>query len=290
MGNSLIAQIPSVDALIHVVRAFEDEEVQHCDGEVDPLRDLEVVQNQLIEKDKSMVARHVEDVNKILKRTPLDKDAKEDKAVLEKVVEVLKENKNVKNAEWTNREVEILNKFLYLTSKPVIYLINLSENDYAKKKNKWLAKIMAWISTHGGGKVVPYSVSFESKLNGLDEEEKLKITKEVGAESNLGKITAAVYSSLDLIHYFSSGPEEVKCWTIRKDTKAPQSASAIHPNYEKRFISADIMKYDDLVKLGSEVEVKKAGLIKNEGKSYDIVDGDIIDFKLAAITADTKKK
>jgi len=210
--------------------------------------------------------------------------------VLEKVLEILKKNINVRDVEWNSKEIDILNKYLFLTSKPVVYLINISDSDYAKKKNKWLAKINAWINSNGKGKIVPFSVSYETKLQNASPEEREELVKESGVDSNLLKITAAGYSVLNLIHYFTVGEEEVKSWNIRRETKAPEAAGAIHPNYEKRFISADVMKADDLLKLGSEEEVKNAGLLSNKGKLYEVNDGDVIDFKFSAAAADPKKK
>jgi len=235
-----------------------------------------------------MAEKYIADADKILKRTPLDKDAKEDKAVLEKVVEILTNNQTVRSYKWANKEIDSLNKYLFLSSKPVVYIINISEQDFAKKKNKWLAKISAWVKANGDGKLVPFSGSYELKIQYASPEEREKIIQEVGAESGLGKIVSAGYSVLDLIHYFTVGEEEIKSWNIRKETKAPEAAGAIHPNYEKRFISGDVVKAEDLLRLGSEEEVKKAGLLNNEGKNYEVQDGDVIDFKFSA--ADTKKK
>jgi len=196
----------------------------------------------------------------------------------------------VRDSEWGYKEIDILNEHLFFTAKPVVYLVNLSEQDYIKKKNKWLGKIQAWINTHGGGKIIPYSVAYELKLFNVSPEEKEKIIKETGAESALPKIICSGYQALDLIHYFTCGEDEVKCWTIRKGLKAPQAAGVIHTDFERGFISADTMKWDDLNELGSEQEVKKEGKVRTEGKNYEVQDGDIIYFKFNVSDPGKKKK
>jgi obg-like ATPase 1 len=279
MGNSFLSHVQSVDGIFHVVRAFDDEEVQHYEGEVDPVRDLDIIQFELMEKDKTMLLKSLDELTKVIARTN-GKDQKEEKAVLDKVQQLYEENKNVRDSNWNYKEIEILNKYLFFTAKPVVYLVNIAEQEYIKKKNKWLGKIQNWINTHGGGKIIPYSVSYEQKLSACTtEDERKKIITETGADSALGKIITAGYHSLDLIHYFTGGDDEVKCWTIRKSLKAPGAAGVIHTDFERGFISADVTKYDDLVRLGSENEVKKAGLVRTEGKNYEVQDGDIIYFK-----------
>lgn len=288
MGNSFLSHIQSVDGIFHVVRAFDDEEVQHYEGEVDPIRDLDIIQHELMEKDRALFEKTLEDLEKVISRTN-NKDSKEEKEVLDKVVELYKKGLNVRDGEWNYKEIDILNKFLFFSSKPVVYLVNISEPDYIKKKNKWLGKIQAWINSHGGGKIIPYSVAYELKYSQLQtQEEKDKYVKESGAESSLGKIINAGYYALDLIHFFTSGEDEVKCWTIRKGLKAPGAAGVIHTDFERGFISAETMKYDDLLALGTESEVKKEGKVRTEGKNYEVNDGDIIYFKFNV--SDPKKK
>ena len=290
MGNSFLSHISSVDGIFHVVRAFDDEEVLHYEGEVDPIRDLEIIHFELMEKDRTALEKNLgELVNQIKK--PNHKDALFEKEVLDKVAELYKEGKNVRDADWSYKEIDVLNKHLFFTAKPVVYLINISEADYLKRKNKWLGKIKGWIDTHGGGKIIPYSVAYELKLSNATPEEKNKIIGgQVGAESALSKIITSGYHSLDLIHFFTSGEDEVKCWTIRKDCKGPQAAGVIHTDFERGYISADVTKYDDLIRLGTEQEVKKAGLIRNEGKNYEVSDGDIIYFKFNVSDSTKKKK
>lgn len=291
MGNAFLSHIQAVDGIYHLVRVFEDEEVQHFDGDVDPIRDLETIKLELIKKDLAFCEKNLEDATGRVKRSPLDKQSVLDKETLEKVQALLKENKNIRdNPHWNYKEVDILNNFLFFTAKPGVYLCNLSEEDYINKKNKYLKKIVNWVESNGGGKIIAYSAAFEKKLDEASPEEKKKILEESKAESALGKIISNGYYALDLIHFFTAGEDEVKCWTIRKGTLAPQAAGVIHTDFERGFISADVMKYDDFVALGGESEVKKEGKVRSEGKHYVVHDGDIIHFKFNVSDPKKSKK
>lgn len=288
MGNAFLSHIQSVDGIFHVIRAFDDEEVLHYEGDIDPIRDLDIIHGELIEKDKAFFSKNLEELEKKLKRKPDEKEVKFEKDVLDKVIALYEKGINVRDAEWHFKEIDVLNEYQFFTSKPVVYLVNISEKDYITKKNKYLGKISAWVNSHGGGKIIPYSVAYESKLEKASPEEREKIIKESAAESALGKIITSGYHSLDLIHYFTGGEDEVKCWTIRKGTKAPGAAGVIHTDFERGFISAEVMKYDDFEAFGGEAGVKKEGKVRTEGKNYEVVDGDIIYFKFNV--SDPKKK
>lgn len=287
MGNAFLSHIQSVDAIFHCIRAFDDDDVFHYEGDVDPIRDLEIIHTELIEKDKTVLTKNIEELAKTIGRTN-NKEAKEEKAVLDKVLQLYEDSKNVRDAEWNYKEIDVLNKYLFFSAKNIVYLVNISENDYINKKNKWLGKIAKWVNEHGGGKIIPFSVSFEQKLSEMSEDEQKEFCKTKGAESALPKIIHAGYQALDLIHYFTAGEDEVKCWTIRKGLKAPQAAGVIHTDFERGFISAEVMKYDDLLACGTEQEVKKEGKVRTEGKNYEVNDGDIIYFKFNV--SDPKKK
>ncbi len=170
----------------------------------------------------------------------------------------------------------------------MVYLINVTEKDYISKKNKWLAKIVKWVGAHGGGKIIPYSVTFEQEYQ--EAKDKEAFVKDKGISSALSKIINAGYSQLDLRHYFTAGEDEVKCWTFRKGIKAPQAAGIIHSDFERGFISADVFKYDDLIALENEQNVKKEGKIESKGKNYEVLDGDIIFFKFNVSDPNKKKK
>lgn len=288
MGNAFLSHIQSVDGIFHVVRAFDDEEVLHYEGDIDPIRDLDIIQYELIEKDKAFYSKNLEELEKKLKKKADDKEVLFEKSVLDKVTQYYEKGVNVRDGEWNYKEIDILNVYQFFSAKPVVYLVNISEKDYINKKNKWLGKISTWVNAHGGGKIIPYSVAYELKLERASPEEKEKIIKETNTESALGKIITAGYHSLDLIHYFTAGEDEVKCWTIRKGDKAPAAAGVIHTDFERGFISAEVFKFDDFEALGSENEVKKEGKVRTEGKNYEVIDGDIIYFKFNV--SDPKKK
>ena len=193
-------------------------------------------------------------------------------------------NQDVRNGEWGPRDIEYLNKHLFLTSKPVIYLVNIGMEEYVKKQNKWLPKIQAWLKENGGGAMIPYSADFESQVIATcsdpdDPAEKAKVAEELGAPSMIDRLIKAGYKNLQLVHYFTAGEDEVKCWTIRIGTKAPGAAGVIHTDFEKGFICADCMKFDDLDRLGSTQAVKDDGLYRQQGKEYVVLDGDILHFK-----------
>ncbi len=174
--------------------------------------------------------------------------------VLMKVEALFKEMKCVKDGEWSAKDIEFLNQHNFITAKPVVYIINISEEDYIKKKNRFLPKINKWIQEHGGGPMVPFSAEFEQKVTGAgtDPEVRKKAAEELGSPSCIPKIIKVGYTTLKLIHYFTAGEDEVKCWTIREGTKAPQAAGVIHTDFERGFICAEIMKFADLDQLGSE--------------------------------------
>lgn len=292
MGNAFLSHIQSVDGIYHVVRAFDDDDVQHFEGDVDPIRDLETIKYELMQKDLAQCVKHLDEATKAFNRNVHNKEAELEKNTLSKVKELFDNNQNVRDyTDWNWKEVDILNRHLFFTAKPGVYLVNLSEKDYISKKNKYLAKIVKWINENGGGKIIPYSAAFEQRLfEAESQEEKEKILKESGAESALGKIVTNGYHALDLIHFFTSGEDEVKCWTIRSGTKAPSAAGVIHSDIERGFISAEVTKYDVFEELGSESEVKKEGKMRIEGKNYEVQDGDIIYFRFNVSDPSNKKK
>jgi len=285
LGNAFLSHVRSVDGIFQVVRAFDDDEVTHVEGDVDPIRDMEIIQTELRLKDIEWVQKQLESnkrSGRSLGNSSLaDKARKEEIATTEKVLKVLsEENKDVRKTEWTNKEIDVVNSLQLLTAKPVTYLVNLSEKDYIRKKNKWLPKIKTWIdSNNPGDPLIPFSVSLEERLVKVSDEDREAELKNIGTQSALGKITQAGYSSLDLIRYFTCGPDEVRAWTIRKGTKAPQAAGVIHSDFENKFVCGEIMSYEDLKEHGSETTVKAAGKLRQQGKPYEMVDGDIAYWK-----------
>ncbi|KAJ3095255.1 hypothetical protein HK100_005881, partial [Physocladia obscura] len=302
LGNAFLSHIRAVDGIFHLCRAFDDADVIHVEGAVDPVRDLEIIHNELRLKDCELLTKHYESKGKEVSRLGVngDKAKKEEFECIKKIYQwVVEQKKDAREGDWTSKEIEVINSFQLITAKPVVYLCNLSERDYARKKNKWLVKIKAWIDeNHPGDVLIPYSGTFENALSQLETDEE---KKEYGAKiaaaneiaspiiSVLPKIITTGYSALRLCYFFTCGPQEVRCWTIRQGTKAPQAAGVIHTDFEKGFIMAEIMKYDDLIELGSEAAVKSAGKYMMKGRETVIGDGDIIHFKSGQITAAKKK-
>eukprot|EP00249_Psilotum_nudum_P003678 c17134_g1_i1 orf=241-1419(+) len=277
LGNNFLSHIRAVDGIFHVLRAFDDPEVIHVEDSVDPIRDLEVISEELRLKDEEFMENKVDDLEKTLKRCN-DKHLKLELECCKKVQALLKE-KDVRSGDWKTADIEFLNTFQLLTSKPVIYLVNMTEKDYQRKKNKWLPKIHSWVQEHGGEAIIPFSGLLEQKLADMPEDEAAVYCKENQVQSVLPKIIKTGFAAINLIYFFTAGSDEVKCWQIRKQTKAPQAAGTIHTDFEKGFICAEVMKFEDLKELGSEAAVKAAGKYRQEGKTYIVQDGDIIFFK-----------
>ncbi|CAI5501285.1 unnamed protein product [Closterium sp. Naga37s-1] len=256
LGNAFLSHIRAVDGIFHVCRAFDDADVIHVEDTVDPIRDLEIIHNELRLKDIEFMERAKEDYEKQLKRSN-DKQLKIDHELCLRVLAHLNEGKDVRLGEWKAADIEVLNTFQLLSAKPVVYLVNLTEKDYQRKKNKWLAKIHGWVQEHGQDPIIPFSGVLESKLADMPADEVATYCKENDIQSGLPKIIKTGFAAINLIYFFTAGPDEVRCWQIRKQTKAPQAAGAIHTDFEKGFICAEVMKFEDLKELGSESAVKQ---------------------------------
>ena len=299
LGNDFLSHIKAVDGIFHLCRAFDDDEIVHVEGEIDPVRDLEIIHEELRLKDAEFITKQVNAGKKDIARigkggNSQDKSKKEEFEILVKLQEwICEQKRDVRDGEWSSKEIDTINPLQLLTAKPVVYLCNLSERDYSRKKNKWLPKIQAWIASHHPGDIlIPYSGSFENSLSmKTSQAEKEQYIAELTEAhkppapiaSTLPKIIVTGYNALQLIYFFTCGPGEVRAWTIRKNTKAPQAAGVIHTDFEKAFVTAEIMKYDDLKELGSEVNLKAAGKYTQKGKDYVVADGDIIYFKCGTI-------
>ena len=205
---------------------------------------------------------------------------------------MLNAKKPIREGVWSGKDIETLNKHLFMSSKPVVYLVNIGRDEYIKKKNKWLPKIAEYVKEHGAGPVLPYSVEFEAEVlataGSPEKAERDKAAAELGAPSMIHKIVNCGYRTLQLIHYFTCGEDEVKCWTIRQGTLAPKAAGVIHTDFENGFICADVQAFADLKECGSEQAVKAEGLLKQQGKTYEVKDGDCMFFKFNVTTKATK--
>lgn len=288
LGNAFLSHIKACDAIFHMSRAFEDDDVTHVEGDVNPVRDMQIIMDELRFKDMEYVKPVAEKLAKMVERG--EKKHAHEYATLVKVIKLLEEDKkHIRFADWDGKEIEVLNQHLFLTSKPVVYLVNLSEKDFLRKKNKWLLKIKEWIDENDpGASLIPFSGTFELGLMDLDPEDKKKKLEELKTTSGLEKIILTGYKALNLQYYFTGGPDEVKAWTIQKGTKAPQAAGKIHTDFEKGFVMAEVMKFDDFKEEGSEAACKAAGKYHQRGRNYVVEDGDIIFFKFN--TGGLKKK
>lgn len=281
LGNAFLSNINECDGIFHMVRCFDEAEVIHVEGDVDPIRDLEVIFSELVLKDLQIVQQLIDKITPIVNRG-IDKTKKADLEMLIKVKEVLEGGKQIRCAQWNNKEVEFLNTLQLLTSKPAVFLCNLSETDYCRQKNKYLAKVKAWVDEKTGEPLIPFSAEFEAKLVAMTPAAADEYCAEKKVKSQVPRIITEGYHSINLIHYFTAGSDEVKCWTIQLGTKAPQAAGRIHGDMEKGFICAEVIHWADFDALESEAVCRDEGKQHQEGRNYEVLDGDIIFFKFNA--------
>ena len=278
LGNKFLSHIREVDAIVEVVRCFDDKEIIHVDGTVDPIRDIEIINLELIFSDLEIIDNRI---NKIAKKAQTSKN-KEDLAeynLLRKVKESLEKNIPVRKLELTKDELKILSGFKLITAKPIIYVANVSENDLMNGENEYV-KIVKDLAKKENTEVVTICAKIESELAELELEEKEAFLKELGIEeSGLSSLIKSTYSLLGLATYFTVGSDEVKAWTFKKGMKAPECAGIIHTDFEKGFIRAEVMSYNDLIECGNETKVKEKGKMRLEGKEYIMQDGDICHFR-----------
>ncbi|CRG85169.1 hypothetical protein PISL3812_02290 [Talaromyces islandicus] len=287
LGNSFLSHIRAVDAIFQVVRCFDDAEIIHVEGDVDPVRDLNIISEELRLKDIEFVEKAYEALNKQTRRGGQSlemKKLKEEEATVGKVLQWLKDGKDVRKGDWTPKEVEAINPLFLLTAKPVVYLVNLSEKDYIRQKNKHLPKIAEWVKTHAAGDtIIPLSICFEERLTQFESDAEVEEEcKKLGTKSALPKVIVTMRNALNLGSFFTCGSDEVRQWTIRKGTKAPQAAGVIHTDFEKTFIQAVVFNYNTLKEYGDEASVKAAGKVMTKGKEYVVEDGDVLLIKAGA--------
>lgn len=283
LGNAFLSHIRATDAIFEVVRVFDDVEVTHVENTIDPVRDLQIINEELLIKDLETLTNRAEELERVLKYKK-DKAATQELEVLHKAMEAVKAGRPIRFVEWKANEVEAINNLYLLSAKPVVYLVNMSAHDFERKRNKWLPKIFAWVQEQAkpwSEPIIPFCASLEAELATARHEEAQKAGTaaediHLQACGTLAKIVRTGYAALDLIYFFTAGHDEVRCWTIKRGTKAPQAAGTIHTDFERGFVSADVMTYDDLIKHGSEQAVKEAGLYRQHGKNYEVQDGDIL--------------
>ena len=278
LGNKFLSHIREVDAIVHVVRCFEDTNIVHVDGSIDPLRDIETINLELIFSDIEMIDRRIDRTKKAMKG---DKSLQFEVDLLEKVNAVLNEGKSAKSIDFSEKEWEIMKTIPLLSLKPVIYAANMSEDDFkgGYTNNPHFKKVQA-LAESEHTIVLPVCARLEEEIQGLEPDERMMFLEELGIkESGLDALVRACYSLLGLISFLTTGPDETRAWTIKRGTKAPQAAGKIHSDFERGFIRAEVVSYDDLVKLGSNTAAKEKGLVRSEGKEYEVKDGDVILFR-----------
>ena len=278
LGNKFLSHIRETDAIAHIVRCFENEEIVHVEGKIDPISDIETISLELILADIEAVNKRLERVTKLIKGQ--DKVAKIEYELLQRVLKHLEEEKPVRTMELDEDEVKILKETYLLTIKPTIYVANVSENQIENIETDELVNKVKEFAAKEGSQVVSLCAKLEEDLSELDDQDRLELMKDYGIEqSGLDKLINASYSLLGLISYLTAGKQEVRAWTIKKGTKAPQAAGKIHTDFERGFIKAEVVSYDDLINCGSMQSVREKGLLRLEGKDYIVQDGDIILFR-----------
>jgi len=312
LGNAFLSHIAAVDGIYHLVRAFEDDEVIHVDDSIDPIRDLETIQGELCLKDKATLEIVLErEKDRVRKEKKLSRQATNYTlsevftSAFDKATKLVESNTPIQTGEFRDSEVEIIRDWGCITTKPQIYIINLSQKSFLRKGNKWLPKIVEWVNTHGGGQILPVSCDFEQTLSDLkddpdsqkafleeckDEAAKVGLKGEI--RSMIPRLIRSGRQALCLQSYFTAGPKEVRAWTIMKGTHAPQAAGVIHTDFERGFIKAEICAFADFKALhkgdASMAKVKEAGKYRQEGKQYTFQDGDIAVF-MHNVTTGKKK-
>ena len=276
LGNKFLGHIREVAAIVHVVRCFEDPNVVHVDGKIDPLSDIETINMELILSDMEMIEKKIQRTTKNLKG---DKSLQKDLDLLNRISDTLAQGLSARTLELEEEEKDYVKSLNLLSYKPIIYVANVSEDDAAAENNEYVEQVRRFADSEGS-EVIVVSAQLEAEIAELDGEEKEEFLKDLGIEeSGLDKLIKSSYSLLNLISYLTAGEPEVRAWTITKGTKAPQAAGKIHSDFEKGFIRAETIGYDQLVECGGNLgAAREKGLIRSEGKEYIVKDGDVIHF------------
>jgi GTP-binding protein YchF len=278
LGNKFLSHIREVDAIVHVVRCFENSKIIHVNDTVDPMRDVEVINMELIISDIEIVDRRIERAQKLLKG---DRSIAAELAVLEKIRDWLNDGRSARSMELNDEEKVVADTLPLLSRKPVIYVGNIGEEEVSGGyMNNGGYTALADFAHSEGSSVIPICAGIEAEIAELDGEDKAMFLSEMGLEeSGLDRLVKAGYSLLGLISFLTAGPKEVRAWTIAKGTKAPQAAGKIHSDFERGFIRAEVVSYDDLVRCGGMNAAREKGLVRSEGKDYVMCDGDVVVFR-----------
>ncbi|MBI5690352.1 MAG: redox-regulated ATPase YchF [Verrucomicrobia bacterium] len=279
LGNQFLANIREVDAIIQVVRCFEDSDIVHTMGRIDPVRDIEVITTELVLADLEAVTKRIEKNQKKAKSG--DKEAQAELALLQRLEPHLNAGRTANVLPATAEEQALMKLFQLLTAKPVIFACNVAENDLATaEQNPFVQQVAGYVRTHHDAAYVPISAKIEAELIDLPPEEARAFLKDLGVDdSGVSALIRATYALLGLQTYFTAGEKEVRAWTIKKGWKAPEAAGVIHTDFQKGFIKAEVVAYDELARLGSIAAAREAGKYRLEGKDYVVADGDVILFR-----------
>ncbi len=278
LGNKFLSHIRETDAIVEVVRCFENDNIVHVDGQIEPIRDIETINLELIFADIETVNKRLEKAKKNLKA---DKRYQQEIDLLEKILQTLEQGKSVRTLQFEDEEEQkIVKEMFLLTTKPILYIANISEEQLEKAETDPKIKQVKEYAKQEGAEVIPLCVKMEEELSGLEEEDKKEMLAMYNLEeSGLDKVIKKSYDLLGLMSFLTAGEPEVRAWTIKKGTKAPEAAGKIHTDIQRGFIKAEVISYNDLIKEGSIVSAKEKGLVRSEGKEYIMQDGDIVLFK-----------
>ena len=278
LGNKFLGNIREIDAIVHVVRCFENENIIHVNGQVNPEKDIEIINLELIFSDMEMLEKRIQKIEKMIKS---DKKYIAELDICKRILETLQNGKLAKTLNYSEEEKDFVKSLGLLTVKPVIYAANMSENDFSNgvQSNENYEKVEK-LANQENSEVIPICAELESQISEMNQEEKMEFLKDIGLEkSGLDRLISACYKLLGLISYLTAGKPEVRAWTIKKGTKAPGAAGKIHSDFERGFIRAEVVSFEKLVECGSITAAKEKGWVRSEGKEYVIQDGDVVLFR-----------
>lgn len=277
LGNKFLAHVREVDAIVHVVRCFEDSNIVHVEGQINPINDIEIINLELMMSDYEIIENRLAKVEKIVKG---DKSYKQEYELLKRLKKSIEENNPLRNLDFEEDEINLIKSFGLLSLKPVLYVCNISEDDLLNPEDNSYVQEVKKYAEKENSQVVVISGKIEAEISQLDEEEKKSFLTELGIkESGLDKLINASYDLLGLMSFITAGEKQVRAWTIKKGTNAQKAAGKIHTDIERGFIRAEVINYKDLIKCGGTVQAKEQGLVRLEGKDYIVQDGDVILFR-----------
>lgn len=276
LGNQFLNHIREVEAIVHVVRCFDDDQIIHVDGSIDPIRDIETINLELMLSDLDQLEKRQ---SKLVKQAKGDKSLRPELDLVQRLIASLEKSEPLRTLDLSEEEEKMISSFNLLTYKPVIYVANVSEDELTQENHPYIDEVKEY-AAQLKDEVVPISAEIEAEIATLDDDEKELFLEELGIqESGLDRLIKASYKLLGLISFLTTGPMESRAWTITKGAKAPEAGGKIHSDIERGFIKADIISFDDLVKLGSMQKAREEGMIRQEGKDYVMKDGDVVLFK-----------